>query len=153
MRKVFIDDVKPRWCYSRRTLRRGRMITCKARAARCTRKPSPRPLQGWHFPKPASKFSLPLTATHANFDILWSRYGESKKFRWKIETTWLEADLSSHCRTVSGFFVFQHRHDLRLIFDNHSSKREELFYNTSVLIFDFDWSFPQISVLFVELLS
>jgi len=34
------------WCFSRRTHRRGRMITCRARAARCTRKPSPRPLPG-----------------------------------------------------------------------------------------------------------
>jgi len=54
------------WCFSRRTHRRGRMITCKARAARCTRKPSPRPLPGWHFPKPASKFSLSTAVTHVN---------------------------------------------------------------------------------------
>lgn len=54
------------WCFSRRTHRRGRMITCRARAARCTRKPSPRPLPGWHFPKPASKFSLPMAVTHIN---------------------------------------------------------------------------------------
>lgn len=52
------------WCFSRRTHRRGRMITCRARAARCTRKPSPRPLPGWHFPKPASKFSLSTAVTH-----------------------------------------------------------------------------------------
>lgn len=73
------------WCFSRRTLRRGRMITCRARAARCTRKPSPRPLQGWHSPKPASKFSLSTVAikTYSHSILTLTRY-----FLYLLCTLW-----------------------------------------------------------------
>lgn len=72
------------WCFSRRTHRRGRMITCRARAARCTRKPSPRPLPGWHFPKPASKFSLPMAVTHINVLNRYSRQSRDTHVHWQL---------------------------------------------------------------------
>ena len=66
MIRAMCDDVQPTWhgwCFSHRTLRLGRTITFRARAARCTRKPSPRPLPGRHFPRPASK-SLAAKGCH-----------------------------------------------------------------------------------------
>lgn len=109
------------WCFSRRTHRRGRMITCRARAARCTRKPSPRPLPGWHFPKPASKFSL-LTATthrkrtvnrhsHARHNIQnWQSYGPSYNIHTRKERRNTNANTEIHSadttHSVTNFFLF-----------------------------------------------
>lgn len=89
--KSFDDVELVGWCFSRRTLRRGRMITCRAQDARCTRKPSPRPLQGWLFPKLASKFSLTAANTCNNNLLITYSY-----FYLFFSTNILYLDIDSH---------------------------------------------------------
>jgi len=101
------------WCFSRRTHRRGRMITCRARAARCTRKPSPRPLPGWHFPKPASKFSLPMAVTHINVPNRYSRQSRDIHVHWQLYGPsytifiWRKSDITYNTGTLQYNTIIQ----------------------------------------------
>lgn len=118
------------WCFSRRTHRRGRMITCRARAARCTRKPSPRPLPGWHFPKPASKFSLPMAVTHINVPnkhlpqsrdthVHWQLYGLSYNIHRKKKRYTYNTGTYNLIHLITNFFSFYLFFSLCLISSSH----------------------------------
>lgn len=99
------------WCFSRRTHRRGRMITCRARAARCTRKPSPRPLPGWHFPKPASKFSLLTAATHRKRTVNRHSHNYATQHVYRIDnhtdrhTTFMYEKKEEKCKYGNTFYT------------------------------------------------